>query len=330
MVRKGLGKGKGKGYKNIQGRDPKIHSDSSKGRKQPQFITHIPKPKPKKYTNGKIYPQQMSELYDRWEHEIIYDVATDTIDNLYPTESYETYDVIKFVDESLKDFKAYQDTFRYGDENYIVKDIKGRGYPDYDDVMQKVAKELNMEVDDVKKQFDSERFDSLFWDDLNFEIENITDDEYLNLDKDEFAVVGRSGGYWGIKFSSGIVEFNKRKGREKIKEAFKEQKEEILEQLKKLDEEERFLFDSKADFIYQVSQQLKWSPEEEDIDDMIQLTDEYITKFHRVNEFIEGTIKDYESSDRWVDTIIRNEYIEKPLTAFEKAQQEPSQTKLNK
>jgi len=34
----GLGKGKGKGYKNLAGRDPKIHSDSSKGRKQPQRI----------------------------------------------------------------------------------------------------------------------------------------------------------------------------------------------------------------------------------------------------------------------------------------------------
>ena len=46
MVRKGLGRGKGKGYKNLAGRDPKVHSDSAKGRKQPQFITHIPKPNP--------------------------------------------------------------------------------------------------------------------------------------------------------------------------------------------------------------------------------------------------------------------------------------------
>jgi len=38
MKRKGLGKGKGKGYKNLQGRDPKIHSDSARGRKQPQKI----------------------------------------------------------------------------------------------------------------------------------------------------------------------------------------------------------------------------------------------------------------------------------------------------
>jgi len=40
--RKGLGKGKGKGYKNLQGRDPKVHSDSARGRKQPQKINIIP------------------------------------------------------------------------------------------------------------------------------------------------------------------------------------------------------------------------------------------------------------------------------------------------
>jgi len=39
VKRKGLGKGKGKGYKNIVGKDPKIHSDSSKGRKQPQKLS---------------------------------------------------------------------------------------------------------------------------------------------------------------------------------------------------------------------------------------------------------------------------------------------------
>jgi len=40
MKRKGQAKGKGKGYKNLPNfpKDPKIHSDSSKGRKQPQRI----------------------------------------------------------------------------------------------------------------------------------------------------------------------------------------------------------------------------------------------------------------------------------------------------
>jgi len=34
----GLGKGKGKGYRNIVGKDPHVHSQSAKGIKQPQKI----------------------------------------------------------------------------------------------------------------------------------------------------------------------------------------------------------------------------------------------------------------------------------------------------
>ena len=37
-TRKGMGQGKGKGYKNIIGKDPMVHSQSAKGRKQPQKI----------------------------------------------------------------------------------------------------------------------------------------------------------------------------------------------------------------------------------------------------------------------------------------------------
>jgi len=40
-MRKGLGKGSGKGYKNILGYDPRVHSDSRRGIKQPQKINFI-------------------------------------------------------------------------------------------------------------------------------------------------------------------------------------------------------------------------------------------------------------------------------------------------
>jgi len=41
MVRKGMGKGTGKGYMNIMGNDPKVHSQSAKGIKQPQKVNPI-------------------------------------------------------------------------------------------------------------------------------------------------------------------------------------------------------------------------------------------------------------------------------------------------
>jgi len=65
MVRKGLGRGKGKGYKNLAGRDPKVHSDSAKGRKQPQFITHIPEPKSKVLNTENLTWEEMEKIYGK-------------------------------------------------------------------------------------------------------------------------------------------------------------------------------------------------------------------------------------------------------------------------
>jgi hypothetical protein len=41
MARKGMGYGTGKGYKNIIGKDKKVHSDSAQGKKQPQNVNVI-------------------------------------------------------------------------------------------------------------------------------------------------------------------------------------------------------------------------------------------------------------------------------------------------
>jgi hypothetical protein len=41
--RKGMGKGQGKGYKNLMTTDKRVHSDSARGIKQPQRVKNTPK-----------------------------------------------------------------------------------------------------------------------------------------------------------------------------------------------------------------------------------------------------------------------------------------------
>ena len=55
MVRRGMGYGTGKGYKNIAGSAPKIHSQSAKGIKQPQKTPIIPRYKAS-FENDKVIP----------------------------------------------------------------------------------------------------------------------------------------------------------------------------------------------------------------------------------------------------------------------------------
>ncbi len=62
MARKGMGKGTGKGYKNIMGCDKKIHSQSARGIKQPQRICPV--------LNKAIAIQSNSELRRLTEEDI--------------------------------------------------------------------------------------------------------------------------------------------------------------------------------------------------------------------------------------------------------------------
>jgi hypothetical protein len=52
-MRKGLGKGQGKGYRNIIGRDPHVHRQSARGLKQPQHISVM-----EHYTPAPVLSQQ--------------------------------------------------------------------------------------------------------------------------------------------------------------------------------------------------------------------------------------------------------------------------------
>lgn len=55
MARKGMMIGSGKGYKNVMGKDPKVHSESAKGIKQPEKV----------YVPQRIVPEN-PDRYNGW------------------------------------------------------------------------------------------------------------------------------------------------------------------------------------------------------------------------------------------------------------------------
>jgi len=72
MARKGMGRGTGKGYKNIIGKDPRVHKDSSKGIKQPQNIdmidrfAEVNRPKIRKVSESDLRQFTGTQAYHRW------------------------------------------------------------------------------------------------------------------------------------------------------------------------------------------------------------------------------------------------------------------------
>jgi hypothetical protein len=67
-MRKGMGKGQGKGYKNLTGRDPRVHSMSAKGMKQPQSIQMQKLRKADDIFRGKYYESGRGrQIVRKWD-----------------------------------------------------------------------------------------------------------------------------------------------------------------------------------------------------------------------------------------------------------------------
>jgi len=69
MARKGMGYGTGRGYKNIAGSDPKIHSQSAKGISQPQRVAIILAKKEQKL---RITPPLRNKTFNQLKKEGVY------------------------------------------------------------------------------------------------------------------------------------------------------------------------------------------------------------------------------------------------------------------
>jgi hypothetical protein len=77
--RKNLGKGLGKGYKNILNTDPAIHSMSAKGIKQKKSMNQMPKKEPVKLDLSYAVIDVKPRSYDFWENKYAedWDIAID-------------------------------------------------------------------------------------------------------------------------------------------------------------------------------------------------------------------------------------------------------------
>jgi len=96
-VRRGLGKGRGKGYKNIMGKDPVVHSQSAKGMKQPQRVRHIPEPKKPKFIpfikmieEVKEYVNEIAKKIDNSDFVVEWNQVEDVIEIRTDSTMYET------------------------------------------------------------------------------------------------------------------------------------------------------------------------------------------------------------------------------------------------
>ena len=124
-MRKGMMKGKGKGYKNVIGKDPIIHSMSSKGIKQPQRITTIP-------TKFLIPPPPNSEMLFGVDKTI---VKTSNLPNIKINEIMSRDDREKVDNAEIIKFKSKTVSFTdLGYPDKVVYSVLLKGYDEPFDV----------------------------------------------------------------------------------------------------------------------------------------------------------------------------------------------------
>lgn len=177
--------------------------------------------------------------------------------------------------------------------NLIVKNVKGKGWPDMDEVIEKAAKKASVSEESIRAYIDDQFLSSGFWDTVESDI------DALKTKYKGFTSAGRSGGYWGVPITD-ILEINDKKFKKAFAEYLKKEADAIIEDLGGEDYNPEDLGLDLADDAI--------SEEGIDYGNIVQLNKKKEQELKEMEKSIDDVIKDSEKSDRWVDDIISNQW----------------------
>jgi len=228
------------------------------------------------------------------------DILDGVIDNI-GEESPDDYEGAEVVADSIGGkWQAYRD----GGDVVVVRNIKGEGFPNWDDVIEKVEKKTGISEENIREYCTDAFLDDLFWGDVRFEHEYID-----GAIKGKLVVVGRSGGYWGLEYDWDMVELNERYIEDSTKKLLKDKRliRKLLDDGFRYDEDEIEDHEVVDILVYELAR-IVW--DKSDSDNLWQVNSKWKSEFDKLDRMITGAIKDFESSERWVDIIIANQYWE--------------------
>lgn len=249
------------------------------------------------------------------------DIMGWAIDQLTDDLTNEMFDDIDFLADMTDTFPGPRSWQLYMDSSggwgaCLVTNVKGEGFPDWDEVIEKAAAKVGVPESLVRAYCTDEFLDGLFWEDVRFTVENIEADEFVPWNGKKFVVVGRSGGYWGVTNESigDMYSFNY----DKLEPMISELLDNFEKYMQAGDFEYRgYAYDREEDY---QGRDGEWDQETfvdavvvalantVDFGDIAEVSKENMEFFSKLGELIDGTVKDFESSERWVETIEANQY----------------------
>ncbi len=184
-------------------------------------------------------------------------------------------------------------------DTVFVKNVKGRGMPDWEDVFELVASKEGMEYDEVRDNMSDEQLYNLWEDEARFAIEDqdVVDDK-------EFVVVGRMGGYWGV--TSDAIDIYP--DSQKVMAYVEMNIDKYIEDNYTQEEVDNIGELEKDDFAIALTDYMLDDLSDEELIDVsgIDLTLESKEKIQELDRWIEGVIEMFEDPEYWADLIIMN------------------------
>lgn len=270
----------------------------------------------------KIYQMVKDDVY-----RIVEDVLADEFNQYYEEEGAE------FVAAALdglglrRSFQMYR-PFRDYQGIAIVTNVKGEGFPDWDDVFAEAAKEAGVPEEWIRGYGGRDFWDQFFWDDLSFEDESFGETIWSEYSF-KYVRAGRSGGYVGVLFDWDMVSADETAIEQLIGRAVN------LDALREALDEREFTVrgytdtgigwimkdevgpeDIESDNSVRVNA-YEWIADvvidklsDVPVEDYMALSPEAVKFFEWFSEAVDETVKYFAGTERWVESIIANEYWE--------------------
>ena len=195
----------------------------------------------------------------------------------------------------LKDFSLGNFSYKVtSDGEGLLRNMKNKGFPDLDEINRKLKNrgyEFEEGWGDSQGNLNEKQFDELFWEDVRIQ-HDIISEEFPG-----FTVAGRSGGYWGVDKDNLDdylrYDINYSNIKEKIKKDINKYNKENPES-SNLDLQ-NYLINS--DHVFEViKENISVIPTRE---------------LKNLDKTISSVIKNFESTNRWIDQFINNDYVVK-------------------
>jgi len=242
--------------------------------------------------------------FDRQELiEMVLEYLADDIYYAIVDEDAMVYEALLNISNDLEDKGArnWQPYRERGAGTVFVKNVKGRGMPDWETVVVMVATQENLDYNEVSEQLSDDFLFDIWNEEAMFAIR-----EQDIVPPDEVAIVagGRSGGCWGVTKDAIDLDVKAQEVMAFVDMNLERYLEDRYTQ-EELDDMEEYHMD---DVALDLADIMLGDMTDDELIDFVTLTPESMNKVLELDRFIEIGISDFEDARKWVDLIVMNEW----------------------